>query len=153
MATDQERGTEMATVRKFDRSMITTFLKGESLHYFTDSEGDFRIDFGADEEVKCDLTVWLLISGEQDEMLSIMINSDKSVPRREQPRALLLCNQWNAENYWPRAYLNTEASSIVLDRAFDFEKGVHQELLDDFIAGTIGAAMLFWQWAIDQQGL
>jgi hypothetical protein len=143
----------MPTVQEFDRKMVKSFLESADLHYLTDSDGDFRIDLPADDDVKCDLEVWLLISDEQEEILSIMIRSDKRIPRQEQGRALLLCNTWNADNYWPTAYLDTEEGSIVLDRAIDFEKGVHQELLDDFVLGTIGTAMTFWQWAIDEKEL
>lgn len=48
----------------------------------------------------------------------------------------MACNEWNLEKRWPKAAFNTgssgdESGAFVLELSFDFEKGVHQELLDD----------------------
>ena len=146
----------MPTVCKFDRSMIEKHLKSEELYYLVDSEGGYRVDFeDHDNSLGCDLTAWL---GEVEEVLSIFIGSTRQFPKREWGRAIMLCNTWNKENPGPKAFLDTNpdtdtTGSIVLRQSYDLEQGIHQELLDDFITVTIGAAIAFWEWAHQEQGL
>ncbi len=85
--------------------------------------------------------------------------SDKRIPKSDWGRAVMICNTWNKERSWPKAYLFVRNPStdthglIVLEDVIDLEKGIHQELLDDFSLTSIATAISFWKWAHKEQGL
>lgn len=148
----------MPTVQKFDRSMIERFLKSRNLKYLVDSEGNYRVEFAYDESTGCELTVLLIAAGSRRQIYQIVVLSDKRIPRKDWERAIMACNTWNKENHWPKAYLYVSDPSkdnfgmIMLEGQIDLEKGIHQELFDDFTDTIIVAAHSFWEWAYKEQG-
>jgi len=149
----------MPTVQKFSRSMIEKYLKAKNLKFLRDSDGDFRISFAYDEDTGCKLDVWFIAGGPQGDIYYVGVHSDKRIPKSDWGRAVMLCNTWNKERRWPKAYLYVHdpstdtVGSIRLEEQIDLEKGIHQELLDDFTDTVIASANLFWEWAHKEQGL
>lgn len=148
----------MATVRGFDRSMIRTFLDDKDIHFLIDRDGDFQVVFSDNGERGCEITFWLIAGGSNAQIYNIMAWSDKRIPRSDWGQALLLCNTWNKEKRWPRAYLwasdpaSDTTGSIRLDMQLDLEPGIHQELLDDFSLTVMAGVLNFWEWAHKEQG-
>lgn len=150
----------MSDVRPFTRDMIKDYLEAQELNYLVDKDGDYRVDFRRDAELDVSLRCWIVAEGEKSEMLKVAVYSDRFFPKDRWGSAIMLCNTWNRDYRWPKAYVlipetgNGEpAAEIVLERQIDLEHGVHAELLDRFITGAIAGAITFWQWAVHEQGM
>lgn len=149
----------MASVQKFDRSMIEKALRGASLKYLRDSDGDFIVQFGHSDKMGCEVDILLLAAGSKAEIYSVTGRSNKRIPRSDWGRAMTICNTWNKEKRWPKAYLYMEnpstdtTAAIVLEHQIDLEHGIHQELLDDFTFTIVAGIFSFWEWAHEHQGL
>ena len=140
----------MNTVQHFNRGMLKSYLKSNGLHYLRDQDNDFVINFSGDDEIGCDLAVWLITSSNNADVLDIMIEGQKPIPKAQWGQALTVCNEWNKSTRWPKAFLQVNDPSkdtvgkILLKEAIDLEKGVHQELLDDYIDTSVSASIQFW---------
>jgi hypothetical protein len=127
--------------------------------FLRDSDGDFVVQFGYSDRTGCEINILIMASGSQSEICFIMGQTDKRIPKSDWGKAIMLCNTWNKEKRWPKAYLYVRDSStdmtgtIHTENQIDLEVGVHQELLDHFILATIAGIMSFWQWAHQKQGL
>ena len=149
----------MPTVEKFSQAMLEKYVKARGWKYLRDGDGDFRVDFAYDDSTGCELTLWLIADGRQKEIFYVRVASDKRIPKTDWARAMMICNTWNKDRRWPKAYLNVRnpdtdtTATIALEQHLDCEKGIHQELLEDF-ANTIWATSIsFWEWAHKEQGL
>ena len=148
----------MAIVQTFARGQIEKYLRKMELKFLQDSDGDFLVQFGYDDDYGCEITVYMMAAGKRSDVYSIRINSDKRIPKRDWGQALMLCNTWNKERRWPKAYLsvrdpnNDTTASISLEFDIDLEQGIHQELLDDLTGTIIAGGCQFWEWAHKEQG-
>lgn len=149
----------MPNVQRFDRSMIERYLKQTGYKYLRDSDGDFHVNFHYEEDTGCELSILLCAEGKGSEIYSIRVLSDKRIPKSDWGRAIMLCNTWNKERRWPKAYLHVSdpakdtVASIVLEQQIDLEKGIHQELLDHLTSSILLGGYVFWQWAHKENGL
>jgi hypothetical protein len=149
----------MATVQKFDHSMIEKFLRSSSLKFLRDSDGDFVVQFGYSDKMGCELDIFLVVEGSKQHIYRILGIADKRIQKNDWGRAIMVCNTWNKERRWPKAYLYVKdaatdtTGSIRLEQQVDLETGIHQELLDDFSFTSIGGILQFWEWAHQEQGL
>jgi hypothetical protein len=148
----------MAVVKQFDRSMIEEFLKSTGLRYLRDSDGDFIVQFGFDVDRGNEMSVMLMASGNMGQIYSIYTESTTIIQPGDVDRAIRMCNTWNTEKRWPKAYLRLRQDAgrsygrIILEGQLDVEKGIHQELLDDFTGTIIATSNAFWEWAHREQG-
>lgn len=143
----------MASVQKFSRSMVEQFLRSRNYRFLRDSDDDFVLQFAYDSDADCKLTFYLMLSGKDEQIFTVHARSDKHVPKQEWGRIVMLCNTWNRQKRWPKAYLYVSESNpspttgeIFLEEHMDLESGIHQELLDDFTSNTILGSNLFWEW-------
>ncbi len=148
----------MATVQKFDHSMIERSLRASQMKFLRDSDGDFIVQFGYSDDMGCELDVYLIVGGRQADIYNVMGMSNMRIPKNDWGRAVMLCNTWNKEKRWPKAYLNVKdpndaTATIIVEQQIDLEKGIHQELLDDFTLTMISGMLHFWEWAHKEQGL
>src|SRR6185312_13136494 len=126
----------MPIVRSFDRSMIESCLRTNQMKFLRDNDGDFRVEFGFDDEMGCELTISLAAAGQQHDIFSMLIFTDKRIPNWDWNRVIQVCNEWNDTRRWPKAYLHVRDTSdstagILLEQSIDLEHGIHQELFDD----------------------
>lgn len=149
----------MSVVQRFNRTMIENCLRANQLRFLRDNDGDFRVEFGYNEKYGCEISFSLSVAGSQNDVYSIIAISDKRIPRHDWAKAVTICNEWNAQKRWPKAYLHvrdvaTETyGAILLEQDIDLEPGVHQELLDHFTLTAFATSMSFWEWAHTTQGL
>lgn len=148
----------MATLQTFNRNMIEKYLKSKELNYFRDSDDDLLIQIGYDDDYGCKLTFYFMISGTAENIYAIRVFSDKRIPKSDWGRAIMLCNTWNQEKRWPKAFLDVKkpdsdtTATIQLNYDIDLQQGIHQELFDDMTETIIRGGMLFWEWAHKEQG-
>ncbi len=149
----------MPSIKKFDHSLIKNFLEETNLNFLTDKEGDFTVNFAYDEELGCELSFWFIVTGSNDEIYQILVSSDKEIPKSQWARVLMLCNTWNKDKRWPKAYLHVEdmntdtTGNILLEEQIDLEQGIHQALLNDYTGTILSTAFQFWKWMHLEQGM
>ena len=149
----------MPTVVPITHSLITNYIKSNDWRYLTDSDGDMLVNFTADSDSGYEWSAYFILTGEHSEVYQLMVRPAKTYPKSEWPRVVLVCYEWNKRWRWPRAYLDIPDDAadtetrIILDGAMDFEKGVHQELFDDYTDTILGGAMRFFKWAREEHGL
>jgi hypothetical protein len=146
----------MTTVKPFDRSVIETYLLEQDLNYLKDRDGDFQVKFNYDEDCGCALTVWFVLN---NSIYRVQVVSDKPIPRQDWEKIVMLCNTWNQQKRWPKAYLNIsnpetdQNGFIVLEEHIDLQQGIHQELFNDWTSTVISASSGFWMWLNKEQEL
>lgn len=146
-------------VQTFNRGMIEAFMKQSGMKYLTDSDGDFLIHWGYDEATGCAMNLQFSAQGNKKHIYAITVIAEKRIPRNDWGRAVMICNTWNKEKRWGKAYLYvddpaTDATGmIVFDNHMDLEQGIHQELFNDLTLTIVSAANSFWEWAHKEQGL
>lgn len=147
----------MAVVQRFTRDMIENYLRSKNLRFLRDNDGDFAVEFGYDADTGCELTFLLMAAGKQSQIYSILVRSDKHIGRADFGKMVMLCNTWNKDKRWPKAYLTVNDAntngSILLEGQVNFETGIHQEFLDDFTLTIIAAAFEFWKWLHQEHGI
>ena len=149
----------MAVVEQFSRSMIERYLRVNQLRSLRDSDGDFHVEFGYEDETGCELTVLLEATGAEQSIYSVVVVSNRRVPRNEWGRVVALCNEWNEDTRWPKAYFHVRSAasdmhgSVILEEHIDLEAGIHWELFESWTTLVIGAGFRFWKWAHQEKGL
>ena len=148
----------MATVEPFSTEMIERYLASRRLAYLVDHDKDYRVAFSYDEDLGCALDMWFLVGGRDRQILSIRAVGQRPIPRADFAMVLELCNEWNRDRRWPKAYLycrnaNDAEGAIYLEENIDLAPGIHQELLDDWLDTMRSAAVQFWMWAHGEKGL
>lgn len=141
----------MATVQTFTKSMIERYLRACNMKFMIDGDGDYKVEFAYDQEMGCELTIYLMTGGSKKDVYGVLALSDKRYSKDAWVKATLLCNQWNKEKRWPKAYLyyndlNDPYATIRLEQHIDLETGIHQELFDDFTGTMLVGASAFWKW-------
>lgn len=153
------RRCEVPKVEKFNRGVIEKVIRRRNWKFLVDSDGDFRVSFAYDDDVGCQMDLYLGAEGSQSSVYTIRVTTSKRIPKSEWDRALMACNTWNRDKRWPKAYLYVEdpsadsTGSIILEHSTDLETGIHQELLDDLTMTIWATANQFWRWATKEQGL
>ncbi len=146
-------------VQPFKRSMIEKCLQSASLRFLRDSDGDFVVRFGYDERIGAELEIFFDAEGSEGQVYAIMCHTDKRIPKTDWGKAIMVCNTWNKQKRWPKAYLYVREPStdttgmIVLEEYLSLEAGIHQELLDDYTLKAVSGMFQFWVWAHQEQGL
>jgi|SRR5947209_14918265 len=153
---EKRKTTPSRAVKQFSRDMIRGYLDRADLTYLRDVREDFRVDFAHDDDLDCAVSFWLMAVGERGEIYGIEGRSTRRFPRETWDWCLLVVNEWNKRMRYPKAYLyavegeEAKTGEIRLEQYFDFDKGVHQGLVDSMTATTMGAAMRFWAWINEQ---
>ncbi len=147
----------MAGVVPFSRGLIERYVQHEELKFLKDSDGDYVIPYGYSDGLGCALRFLLMATGQNEEIYAVVVHSDRRIPREDWGKAILLCNTWNTEKRWPKAYLkyneDESTGSIILEEQIDLEDGVHPELFDAYTRRVMACAVSFWEWAHEEQGL
>lgn len=146
----------MPTVREFSSAMVEEYLRSRDLKYLRDSDGDFLVRYAYEDEIGCELNMWLIAGGSSKKIYRVLVRSDKRINRDQWDRTYSLCNLWNKERRWPKAYLSwneddDQTGEICLEGQIDLEVGIHQELFNDFTTTVLATAYQFWKWAHQEQ--
>jgi len=137
--------------------MLENSLKSTNLRYLTDRDGDIVLQFGHGDHWGCDLNLYLTVAGQNADVLSMYALPGHHITMERLGDALMACNEWNLDRRYPKAALRTgtaEDSSgrFFLQMAFDLEKGIHQELLDDTVVVFVMGVDQFCRWLHDSKG-
>ena len=146
-------------VQPFDRDMVRDHLDRESLKYEIDADGDFHLVFAPPVEGAPQLGVWITAEGTNGDILVIRVRGDALVPKTLWPETTSLCNQWNRDRRFPKAYLyvpdepETLFGQITLEGQFPLAAGCTQPMVDEFVSTIITTSMAFWTWMAERSSL
>lgn len=149
----------MGYVEPFGHAMVEAFLEEDGLRFLRDSDGDFIVQFGYDDEIDGHPRFLLAISGDDDEQYCVRGDTLKRIPKSEWDKMMRLCNEWNALYKMPKVYLevddpNSSATGrVVCEQWIDFQAGVHQELVSQLTSTFFSACFGFWRWMVRQNEL
>ena len=99
----------------------------------------------------------LSVTGSRGDILSLIALPEWRVASDQWMKAVLACNEWNIDNSNPKAALKTghptnTTGTFILRQSLDTEKGVHQELVSDFISVFLVSVVQFMEWAHNSKG-
>lgn len=146
-------------VQKFNREMLKRYVTQHKLAYLTDRDGDTVLEFGYQDNWDCELKIFLIATGRDKDVYHLLAVSTKRIGRNKWEHTQQLCNSWNNERRWPRAFLQVNdpaqdrTGTIQLDQHYNLESGIHQKLLDDLTSTFVSGVSQFWEWAHEKQGL
>jgi len=92
-------------------------------------------------------SVLFLVRGDQGEILSLLATWRADLAETDYIFAQELCNAWNADHWWPKAYVARRTDGAVMARAehtVDYEHGVTDDQLDLHIAGSLANFAAFF---------
>ncbi|MBF0723264.1 YbjN domain-containing protein [Sanguibacter inulinus] len=134
-ALDQVHG-----VRPVTRARVIEWISDYGYSYFIDSDGDVGGLWHS-------RLFYFLIFGSRSEILQVrgQWNREISIERIEE--VLDLCNEWNTDRIWPKAYFRVRDNGMIqvyAEMSVDLEHGATDEQLDRLLScGLSTAAMLF----------
>ncbi|MDQ3692572.1 MAG: YbjN domain-containing protein [Chloroflexota bacterium] len=139
-------------VEAFSQTMLEAAVSASDLRYLKDPNGLIMIRVGKDDHFS--LEMWLASEGEQNSILAIRTVSDRSFPRSQLGRLLMLCNQWNRESRWPTAKVDFEDNSprvyIGLEHHVSLNSGAHTQLVTEIVRCIGFGSYAFWDQLLDQ---
>ncbi|WP_245858863.1 YbjN domain-containing protein [Luteimicrobium subarcticum] len=126
--------------RPLDRARVVDWLGSEGYSYFVDSEGDLG-------GIWQGRLFYFLLFGENDEIVQVrgQWHRDLTIERLEE--ILEVCNEWNADRIWPKAYTRVRDNGMVqvyTEVTVDLEFGANDEQLADVLQCGLSTASLFF---------
>lgn len=134
-------GADDGALSPISRARIMASLEAQGWPYEVDADGDvgFGADFGS---------FFFFVNGESDEFLCVMGNWHGRLTVAERGEALELCNSWNSDQLWPKAYVRTEDDGAVIvqiEHNIDFDQGASDGQLTQQILCAVGTGMMFFE--------
>ncbi|MCX7605903.1 MAG: YbjN domain-containing protein [Bacteroidia bacterium] len=131
------------------RQLMERFLQQSSLKYTIDEEGDFRVFFKV-EEIPAYVQVVLMAAGTHGEILSIVSRFETPHFLLAEEDALVLANNWNIENRWPRIYWLD--GNFYGDFHLDVECGLPSAFVHHTLRRLLSAILQFLLYIGNQAG-
>ncbi len=143
----------------FTVDTLVRYLRASGLPFWESGASAYTASWDYDPAIDRCTQAFFSVEGADQGILSARWVSDRRVPAEHFDRAFRLCNQWNSEWHWPRAYLDIPrlaggrdgadpASGILaLDLHLYLAKGIHQGLFDSQVCAAQAASWNFWELA------
>ncbi|CAG7609694.1 YbjN domain-containing protein [Leucobacter soli] len=123
------------------KDRIKAALEREGWSYGVDGDGDI----GGDWELA---TFFFFATGESDELLCIRGTWRGELELADFTRAVELCNTWNAEQIWPKAYTRFDddgALHILTEHNVDYEQGITDGQLTQQLVCAVSTSIAFFE--------
>jgi hypothetical protein len=119
---------------------IARWMSGNGFSYFVDNDGDLGGLWRG-------RLFYFFLFGEREEILQVRGQWHRELAIERLEEILELCNEWNADRIWPKAYARVRDNGrvhVVSEVAVDFEHGATDEQLSQTLyCGLSTATMLF----------
>ncbi|NJP05672.1 MAG: YbjN domain-containing protein [Chloroflexaceae bacterium] len=149
----------MSVVEPFSLAMVERYIQKRGWKFLRDQDGDYRVDFAYSDERGCSLSLWMIAEGAESEIYTVRVYSDKRIPRDDWMHVIRLCNEWNRDRRWPKAYLHAPSDEemltapVHLEYQIDLETGIHQELLEHLTESILSSSHAFWMWMAEEHDI
>jgi len=132
----QRRVPLQARPTPLTRDRVAASLSSRGYHFRVDEDGDLT-------GVWNDSRFWLLLLGEQREILQVRGRWHRQLPVDSRRAVTLALNDWNRERIWPKLYLREEEGQLAVysEVSTDLEHGVTAEQLDQLISCGLGTGV------------
>ena len=161
---EEQGGTmDMETVQPFTLETIERHLKGKDISYWKTDREICLVFLGYDKVSDRGIRAMHFVEGRQNTVYRLRIVADRRVDAKDYPKAHELCDKWNANYRWPRAYLEIGAPDekdgepdsgvLAMDYQLLLDKGIHQALFDDLVSDAIATSWAFWKMAREKFNL
>lgn len=124
----------------------------ESNHLIT---ATWEPDPGTEDLVKMTLS----LEGDGHTVLVLTSRIDRDIPEDRLEKALEVCNKWNCERRWPRAFMHPMAGQgpglcrVALDVHLHLSNGIHDEFLESLIRDFISGSAECWGQTMAHTGM
>jgi len=165
MPEDPESSDPILGLEPLGPGMIARHLDEMELSYWRMGPAHFLVNFAYDSELDRCVKVRLATDGTDGDILMIRVEDDRRIPRERFPEAMQLCNRWNADCRWPRAWLDIPdpepdaeeapepaSGNLVLDFQVPLRGPLPPGLVDGIIQAVISANGDFWKRAREGHG-
>jgi hypothetical protein len=121
-----------------------------------DEDGDwFTVIHSGDS--RSDLQCFFIVYGENRKLFQLVCLFDARIPKRKWGAALQLCNAYNTEARFGRAFLRIqegqEEAPLRFDAVIDCTDGVSQQFLQTLINSHLASACMFYNMAHEDKAL
>lgn len=133
-------GPDPAVPRPLTHQRVRAWLTEQGYAYFVDGDGDLgglwrsRLFF-------------FFVLGDDQEILQVRGQWNRSFAIERMPELLELCNAWNGDRVWPKAYLRVRDDGsvhAVCEVSTDLGDGVTDAQLDELLACGLSSAAAFF---------
>ena len=150
---------DLETVLPFTAATIERHLLERKVRFFRDDSNGFVLFFRYDRDCDRIIKVMHAVEGRQDTVYCLRLVGDRRVDPADFTRARELCDRWNGNYRWPRAFLELPRQKdgeeplpalsglLVLDFQLLLDKGIHQGLFNDLVNEVISTSWDFWNLA------
>ncbi len=145
---------EAPTVEPVGPAMLRTALKAKGWSIYETDDHWFSVQYRYEKDSGRRVRATLGLVGSKKEIVDLLIQGDSRLVDGQFERAYQLCNAWNQNNRWPRAYVLVDedegtrrSGRLSLDCIFDGGTGLTQELLNRLLHNALSHAWNFWELA------
>jgi hypothetical protein len=139
---------EVARTERLTRELVKRVLRKLDVTFLTDSDGDFKIEFGRNDDSGLPVVAWIMIGGK--DVLQIRTHAEREIPRDQWGTAISLCNEWNTEKLWPKVYLRPADEAIpallICELSLDLSTGTFADQVAYQLRIAISASFEFFEW-------
>lgn len=161
-ATGPERapGDDQDRLRHFTSDTLVRYLRATGRPFWECGPDRYVAPYDYDPTSDRCCQAFYSVEGREPDILCVRWVSDRRVPAEQLSLAYLLCNQWNAEWRWPRAFVDiprvatgTGADALpvsgvlTLDFQLYLNRRIHQALFDSLLTPVQEATWPFWEMA------
>ena len=130
-------GSDVPTPLTAER--LRAWFRRNGYSYFVDDDGDVG-------GVWRGRLFYFFLFGEREEILQVRGQWNREFAIERLTEVLELCNEWNADKIWPKAYVRVRDDGMVhatCEVATDLEHGVTEAQLGQLLQCGLGAASVF----------
>jgi hypothetical protein len=163
-ATGPERspaGAESDPLRPFTVDTVIRYLRSTGRPFWESGSDSFTCTYDYDEASDRCCQAFFSVEGRDQGTFCVRWTSDRRVQADHFTRAFRLCNEWNADWRWPRAFVDIPrrdpsregrsvppASGVLtLDYQLYLSQRIHQGLFDSFLSTVQDTSWAFWKLA------
>jgi len=147
-------------LRPFSAETLACYLRGTGRPFRECGPGRYVAPYDYDPASDRCCQAFYAVEGRDQDVLSVRWVSDRRVPAEQLSLACLLCNQWNTQWRWPRAFVdlpraaaadNLEAPPASGVLTLDFQLYLHRRIqqgqFDTLLVPVQEATWAFWEMA------
>ena len=140
-------------LRPFNGEMIAECLRRRGNKFRRDDDGDCIAGY-ASPDGKVMLLLTLQAVGSKGRVFALRAHAPMRFPSEVFDAIMRLCNEWNADRRWPKAYLRRgddgKDGEICLEEHLLMPRcGIPEDLVETLIEVVIDSSFEFWKWAME----
>jgi hypothetical protein len=151
-------GDVQERLRPFTSDTLVRYLRTIDRPFWECGQDRYVATYDYDPTSDRSCQAFYSIEGREPDILCVRWVSDRRVPAEHLSLAYMLCNQWNAEWRWPRAYVDVPrlaagadalpvSGVLTLDFQLYLNQRIHQGLFDSLLTPVQEATWSFWELA------